>query len=214
MNQQVNLFHPIFRRQEKKFSAATMLQAAALVLIGILLMYGYALWRNRLSLIQLRDVNVQQAAAMARLNDVSIKLPIRHADPRLEKEVNDLERRIEAVQRIRSIAKGDLFKGGTGYSGYLMALARQSTNGLWLTGLTISGAGEQMMLAGRSVSPENVPRYLQRLAREPALSGMQFEIFQMKRPVLKPADPEKKTDAVLEPYVDFVVRTTPAEKPK
>jgi len=214
VNQQVNLYHPIFRREEKKFSATTMLQAGLLVLAGIVLMYGYTWWRTYALRTELKDIDVQHAAAVARLNDVSKKLPMRQGDVRLEREVRDLERRIQAVQQIRTYAKRDLFMGSAGYSGYLVAMARQSSGGLWLTGLTITGAGEQLVLSGRTTSPELVPGYLQRLAGEKSLAGMQFEVFQMTRPERKPADVEKKTEAVLEPYVEFVVRTSAPEKPK
>ena len=214
MNQQVNLYHPIFRREEKKFSAATMLLAGLLVLAGIVLMYGYAWWRTYALRAELQGGDVQHAGAIARLNDLSKKLPMRHGDVRLVQEVRDLERRIQAVQLIRTYAKPDLFKGSAGYSGYLVAMARQSSSGLWLTGLTIAGAGEQLMLSGRTTSPELVPGYLQRLAGEKSLAGLQFEVFQMTRPERKPANPEKNTEAILEPYVEFMVRTSAPEKPK
>jgi hypothetical protein len=214
VNQQVNLYHPIFRREEKKFSAATMLQAGLLVLTGIVLMYGYSWWRIHALRVDLKDIDFQHAAALARLTDVSKKLPMRHGDVRLEQEVRDLERRIQVVQQIRTYAKRDLFRGSAGYSGYLVAMARQSIGGLWLTGLTIIGAGEQLVLSGRTTSPELVPGYLQRLAGEKSLAGMQFEVFQMTRPERKPANAEKNAEAVLEPYVEFVVRTSAPEKPK
>jgi hypothetical protein len=214
VNQQVNLYHPIFRREEKKFSAATMLQSGLLVLIGITLMYGYSFWRIHALRVELKEMEFQHTAALTRLTDVSKKLPMRHGDVRLEQEVRSLERRIQVVQQIRTYAKRDLFKGSAGYSGYLVAMARQSIGGLWLTGLTISGAGEQLVLSGRTNSPELVPGYLQRLAGEKSLAGMQFEVFQMTRPERKPANAEKNTEAVLEPYVEFMVRTSVPEKPK
>ena len=37
VSQQINLYQPIFRKQEKKFSTTAMLQAAGLVLAGIVL---------------------------------------------------------------------------------------------------------------------------------------------------------------------------------
>ena len=214
MNQQINLFHPIFRKEEKKFSAATMLQAGLLVLAGIVLMYGYSWWRTQALRGQLRDINSQHTAALARLNDISAKLPMRHGDPRLEQEVRDLEKRIQAVQQIRSVARADLFKGAPGYSEYLVALARQSTSGLWLTGLTIAGAGESLVLTGRTNYPELVPGYLQRLSAEHTLAGLQFEIFQLIRPVHTAANHDKGTPEVLEPYVEFEVRSKPLEKKK
>lgn len=214
MNQQVNLYFPVFRRQEKQFSAATMVQAAVLVLAGIMLMYGYAWWRTYALQRQLADVNARHATALARLSDISARLPMRRADPRLEREVTDLEHRIQAVQMIRNVARRDLFRGGAGYAETLVALARQSTAGLWLTGITITGASESLVLAGRTQDPELVPGYLQRLSNERTLAGLKFETFQLTRPERTPADAAKGTEAVLEPYVAFEVRSKPAEKPK
>jgi len=214
VSQQVNLYHPIFRKEEKKFSAATMLQAGIIVLTGVALMYGYAAWRTHALRMQQQDINAQYVAALARLSEVSAKLPMRHAGTRLEQDVRDLERRVEAIQAIRMVAQRDLFKGNAGYSDMLLALARQSTPGLWITGLTIRGAGDSVVLAGRTQSAELVPGYLQRLANERTLAGQQFEIFQMTRPVRIPADETKQTDAVLQPYIEFEVRSKPLEKLK
>ena len=214
MNQQINLYFPVFRRQEKKFSAAAMLQASLLVLTGIALMYAYAGWRTYALHGQLRDINAQHAAALARLGDISSKLPMRRADPRLDREVNDLEHRIQAVQMIRSVSRRDLFKGGAGYAETLVALARQSTAGLWLTDITISGASEALVLAGRTRDPELVPGYLQRLSSERTLAGLKFETFQITRPERTPSDDDKGTEAVLESYIEFEVRSKPVEKPK
>lgn len=214
MIQQVNLYHPIFRREEKKFSAATMLQAGLVVLAGVLLMYGYTLWRTQALRAQQQEVHAQYVASLARLNDVSAKLPARRADPRLEQDVQDLERRIQAVQVLRTATHRDLFKGSAGYSDTLVALARQSTGGLWLTGVTLSDAGDALVLSGRTQAPELVPGYLQRLSGERTLSGQQFEIFQITRPERTPADHVKRTEAILESFVEFEVRSKPVEKKK
>lgn len=214
MNQQVNLYHPIFRRQEKKFSAVTMLQAVVLISTGIALMYGYSLWRLHELRAQLRDINTQHSAAITRLNEVSAKFPARRGDPRLEREVQELEQRLQTIERVRSMTPPEIFNGIAGYSEYLVALARQSSSGLWLTGLTITGDGNQLVLAGRTTMPEVVPTYLQKLAGERPLSGMQFEIFQMHRPIRIPANEVKNTQAVLEPYVEFVLRSKSLEKPR
>jgi hypothetical protein len=214
MNQQINLYSPIFRRQEKRFSAATMLQAGVAVIAGIVLMYGYTLWHTYSLRVQQREIGAQHAAALVRLGEVSAKLPMRRPDPRLEQEVVELERRIQAVQMIRNVSRRDLFKGGAGYAETLMALARQSTAGLWLTGITITGASEALVLAGRTHDPELVPGYLQRLSGERTLAGLKFEIFQMTRPERTPADAAKGSEAVLEPFIEFEVRSKPAEAPK
>lgn len=214
MNQQINLYSPIFRKQEKKFSSVTMLQAAVLLIAGIAVMYGYTTWRTQSLRAHQQAVATQLSTSLARLAEVSAKLPTRRADPRLEREVNDLERRIQAVQMIRNVSGRDLFKGGAGYADTLVALARQSMAGLWLTGITITGASETLVLAGRTQDPQRVPGYLQRLSSERTLAGLKFEIFQITRPERTPADTARGAEAVLEPYIEFEVRSKPVENSK
>ena len=63
MSQQVNLYQPIFRKERRKFSAMTMLQAMGIAVLGIGLLYGYTFWQVR----QLRGEVAQtdkQLAAM------------------------------------------------------------------------------------------------------------------------------------------------------
>ncbi len=45
--QQINLYRPIFRKQEKKFSALAMLQAGGAIAVGIAIIYGLIWWQVR-----------------------------------------------------------------------------------------------------------------------------------------------------------------------
>lgn len=200
MRQQVNLYHPIFRRQEKKFSARTMLQAGVAVLAGILLMYLYAWWQIGALHRQAAQVDRDLAAAGNRLEAFSTRIANQEIDPQRQREIDRLEQRLGALERIREVANRGLFRGAGGYSDYFIALARQRVSDLWLTGFTITGAGEQLMIEGRSRVPEQVPAYLQKLSGEKLLAGTEFEIFQM----LRPLDNERKKRL---PYVEFVVKT-------
>lgn len=203
MSQQVNLYHPIFRKQEKKFSALTMLQAGALVLAGIVIMYGYAAWHVRSLRHQASQIDAQFSAANRQHDDLGRQLAARQVSPRFTKEVERLEGQIQAVQRIRELARRDYFFGGDGYSNYFIAFARQSVSGLWLTGFTVTGAGEQITLQGRTEVPELVPQYLQKLSSEKLLAGTEFDAFQ----IIRPENPGRKE---MEKYVDFSVRTRDA----
>jgi Tfp pilus assembly protein PilN len=203
MSQQVNLYHPIFRKQEKKFSALTMMQAALLVLVAIALMYVYAVWQVRALRHQAGQVEQQYRAVSQQFEEMSRQLAARQVNPRYTKEVARLEGRIQAVQTIRELARHDYFFGGNGYSDYFIAFARQGVPGLWLTGFTVTGAGEQLALEGRTETPELVPQFLQKLSAEKLLSGTEFDAFQMTRP----ENTERKGFAG---YVDFSVRTRDA----
>ncbi len=204
MNQQVNLYHPVFRRQEKKFSAKAMLQAGVVVLVGIALLYAYSWWRVAELRVQARDIDQQQAAAVKRLADISSKFPPRVPDPVLAAEVQRLQQRVAASAHASEILKHNTFGSTGGYSGYLIALARQHVPGLWLTGFSISGAGEIVTLEGRSTLPDLVPRYLQKLSTETVLAGTDFQVFRLDRP-----ERDSKKGG-LEPYFEFVIKTSGA----
>ena len=206
MNQQINLFHPIFRRQEKKFSAKTMLQAAAAIALGVLVLLGINWWQLQSLSAQLAQADEDFARANAQVQQLS-KLPKREADPVLQAELSRLENTYRASQLVSvALRQG---KGGQGYSEYFMGLGRQHLPGLWLTTIAIADNGNDLVLQGRTPAPDSVPRYLQRLANEPAFAGKQFDAFEIARPV-----ETTKTGEVAAPYVEFTIRTRHVAVPK
>jgi hypothetical protein len=203
MSQQINLFQPIFRKEPKKFSAKAMLQAGLLVLLGVGLLYGYSQWQVNSLRLELARAEARQTAAAKRLDEMSRKFGKRAKDRLLEREIARLEGVIAAKSRIKEILESGVFANTEGYSEYLMAFARQHVSGIWLTGFDIGGAGEKLTLEGRSTVPELVPQYMQRLASEDALSGIEFQVFRMERP-----EEEEKIRAP--DYIEFLVTTANA----
>lgn len=201
MSQQINLYQPIFRKEPKKFSAKAMLQAGLLVILGVGLLYGYSQWQVNSLRSELARAEKRQTAAAQRLDEMSRKFGKRAKDRLLEREIARLESLIAAKSRIKDILESGAFANTQGYSEYLMAFARQHVAGIWLTGFDIGGAGEALTLKGRSTVPELVPQYMQRLASEKALSGIEFQVFRMARP----ADEEAASRAPN--YVEFLVTT-------
>lgn len=200
MSQQVNLYHPIFRKQEKKFSALTMLQATLLVLAAIVLMYVFSVWQVRSLQSQAAQIEQQYRAVSDEFSDINQQLSARQLSPFYAAEITRLEGRIQAAQTIRELARHDYFFGGNGYSDFFIAFARQAVSGLWLTGFTVTGAGEQLALEGRTETPTLVPVFLQKLSAEKLLIGTEFDAFQITRP----ENADRKGFAN---YIDFSVRT-------
>ncbi len=87
------------------------------------------------------------------------------------------------------------FGNASGLSAYLVGLARQHEEGLWLTRIVLDAGGEVIGLDGRSLSPEAVPGYLQRLSDETAFRGKAFGHLELRRS---------------ETALDFRIATTPA----
>lgn len=200
MMQQINLYRPIFRKQEKKFSAYAMLQAGGAVFVGVVVILVLMAWQLR----GLRD-DVQQAdrrlsAATKRLDEASKQFGPGAKTQSLEDEVAVLERQLAARLRVRDVLARGLFSNTHGYSPFFVAFARQHVPGIWLTGFDIKGAGEDMRLQGRTTDPAQVPRFVQRLSTEQTLAGREFQVFVLSRP-------EKKENEPSDPYVEFMFRT-------
>lgn len=200
MIQQINLYRPIFRKQEKKFSAMAMLQAGGAILAGVVVILGVMMWHVHGLRQEVSQADKQLATATKRLDDASKNFGPGAKSKPLEDEVANLEKQIGTRLRVRDLMTRGLFSNTSGYSNYFVAFARQHVSGIWLTGFDITGAGEDMRLQGRTVNPAQVPRYMQRLSGEQVLAGREFQVFVMSRPTKKDGQPEQ-------PYVEFLFKT-------
>lgn len=200
MSQQINLYQPIFRKEEKKFSTVAMLQAMGLVVVGVAAIYAYSWWHVGTLKSELKRAEQQHAAATKRLADATEKFGQGPGRTSLDSQITRMESEIVTKQRIQEILQRGIFSNTRGFSDYFVSFARQHIPGVWLTGFDITGAAEQMTLAGRSTNPELVPRYMQKLSAEKSLSGIEFRVFQMNRPA-----PDPKEASVN--YIEFQIKT-------
>ena len=181
MSQQINLLQPAFRKQPKRVSATAMLYACTVMLLGIAVVYGLGHWQARGLQAKLARAESQQTALAEQLQEVSRSFGARAKTQFLETEIAKLEALVTAKSRIKDILDRGAFANTEGYSKYLVALARQHITGLWLTGFVIAGAGERLTLQGRTTVAELVPQYMQKLADEQTLAGVEFHVFRMAR---------------------------------
>lgn len=213
MSQQINLYSPIFRRQQKKFSALAMLQAGVLIVTGIVLLAGLGVWQTFSLRADLRTAEEQNAVSIKQLEAASREIRPKAGDKRLEEEVAKLETILAVSARAQQELRRDIFGDSRGYSTYFIALARQSLPDLWLTGIDITGAGESIELNGRSTVAQRVPQYLQQLSSEKVLSGTEFKVFRLERPSLeaKPVagQPSPQKKPALAEFFEFSIHTTP-----
>lgn len=205
--QQINLYRPIFRKQEKKFSALAMLQAGGAIVAGVVVIYGLMAWHVRDLRVEVQQADKQLTASTKRLDDATRKFGPGAKSKLLEDEVANLEKQVASRLRLRDVLNRGLFSNTGGYSDFFVALSRQHMPGVWLTAFDITGAGEHVRLQGRTTDPAQVPRYVQRLAGEPAVAGKEFQVFVLSRP-------QGKDGTADSPYVEFLLRTAPKEPGK
>lgn len=185
MNQNINLFQPIFRRQQKVFSADTMVVMMAVLIAGLVLITLFGHWRQAALEQQVSELQSQEEQALARLTSLEETLPPRRESPALQRAVAEAEREVELKQRALEVLDQGMLGQQTGFSTHLLALARQRVEPVWLTGIHIRQGGAQLDLHGRTQQASQVPVYLQQLSDEPVFAGTDFRRMRIQRTELE-----------------------------
>jgi Tfp pilus assembly protein PilN len=182
MSQQINLFNPIFLKTKKYFSATAMAQSLGLLVLGSALVAGYAHFQVESLSKEAAETNKQLADAQMQLAKVKAENAPLQKSQALQNQVAKSEMEMQSLKQVFDILqKGDI--GNTkGYAEYLRAFSRQIVDGVWLTNLTLVGAGNEIGIDGRAVHPELVATYMNRLKREPIMQGKSFGTLQMQVP--------------------------------
>ena len=205
MSQQINLFNPIFLKQKKTFSAVNMLDAAAVLLVGVAAFYGYASIETLNLDRQTVETGRQYEQSKLRLAQTRARHAPKKIDTDLEIKVNNLQAQLNARKAALDSLGIDQQASGISYAEYLRALARQSLTGLWLTGFKVGKAGAEMEIVGRALQPELVPSYIHRLNQERAMHGRTFDSLSMtQREAALPAGAPQSTGvAAVYSYTEF-----------
>jgi Tfp pilus assembly protein PilN len=208
MSQQINLFNPQFQPQKKIFTVGGMAAAVGVLVLGLVAAGGYAQVRVLRMQAEVAHGEQRMQKAQKRLEEATAQFAPRTKDGRLEAELAEAQIERDALRRVADvIERGDL--GNTeGYAEYFRALARQSVNGVWLTGVTIAGAGAEIGVRGRALDPALVPGYLTRLRNERVLRGKpvgSMQIGQAGSVKVRGVD-GKETESPA-PYVEFSLQS-------
>jgi hypothetical protein len=173
MNQQINLYQPIFREERKLFSLQTVGLALGIVTGSLIAMWAFGLHNVNSLADAVVQLKAQQAAQQQMAQAAGLMLDAQGSPSQIQAQVQllsaQLADRTNALALLQSGAAGE----PRGFAQRLQALARQHTDGVWLDELLMGGANG-LALRGHSVSPELIPKYLQLLTNEPELSGALF----------------------------------------
>lgn len=175
MHQQINLYQPIFREERKLLSLRTAALALTAIAVGLFAMWGFALHNvNKLDK-SVQELKLQQAAQQKMAERVGALFDAQGSPATVQAAVKalsaQLAERTRALELLRSGAAGE----PRGFAARLQALAREHTDGVWLDELFLGGGPNGLVLRGRCVNADLLPRYLQLLAGESELSGARFD---------------------------------------
>jgi len=181
VQQQINLYQPMFRKQKKVFSASSMLGVfvAALIVFGGV--YGFASW-NVYSLEQQSETMKQEhARELVRLEELSKRYPVRKKSKSVEQQLKDLQKERQAKQYLVNTLSDRSIGNSDGFSEFFVGIAKRRLPGMWLNRLELGQGGNVIGIYGSTVKPELVPQFLQELAAEDSFQGSNFRVFSMQR---------------------------------
>jgi len=209
VSQQINLINPAFRKKIEWFSARMLVQA--LVVLVLVMAGAYAYQSRQVALLnqQIQTGAMSLTQEQARLVKVAAEYAPREKDAALEKRVSDMEQLLKGEEAVLEVLQSGSLGNTEGYSGYMRAFARQTVNGLWLTGFSIRGAGKDMAIAGRTMRSELVPAYIQRLNQETVTQGRVFSALEIQQPKEVPATHDKPAQSPN--YLEFNLHSNATE---
>ena len=209
MPQQINLFNSAFLDRRGRLTLKTAVMGWLAVALLSVAFAGYAAMRTRYLTQQDRDLAAKVTAAQVEMQRLAGQVGGRKQDQQIVAEIKALESEIKGRDEVMTVLKGGTLGDTRGFSEHLRAFARQSFEGVWLTGLHIAGSGHDVALEGRALRAEQVPGYLRRLNSESVMQGHPFSELLMQVPVPDPDD----RNGGRPPYIEFRLATrseTPA----
>lgn len=208
MSQQINLFNPQFEQKKHHMSARTASLALGGLALGLLLLS--VLGQRSLAQLEQQEAGVKTALAQveAKRDQTARDFPPRKKDPALAQELAAAEAQRQLLQDASAVlASGEL--GNTlGYASYFRALAQARVEGVWLTGINIAGAGNDIGLHGRALHASLLPAYITRLGQQDVLKGKTFASLDIGQPEQPAAPDGKASNLPTVPYVAFSLQSS------
>lgn len=199
MSQQLNLFDARFAPVRQLYSA----RQARLALAGLLVLSWCGAqglhWAAARAQADAQASQAGMAPLRAQVGTLSAQ-----RDAGAVAELARLKAADAIQRRVRAALDAGAAGGREGHAEVLLALARQASGQLWITGLGVSDDGTAIDLEGRMTDSSVLTDYLRRLNAEPRFKGRPFAQL-----TLRGVD----SNGAALPYTEFALRSAPAAGP-
>ncbi len=180
MSQQINLYNAAFRPRRELLNAQSLTVAALALLVVVGAAAGWTQHQAKARTAEMLAAQAEQTAALARLEAVRLAANARKPSAALQAEIASKKTLLAMRDEVLAVLQDGMGgANGLGFSEYLRGLARQSVNGLWLTGFAVSAGGGDMSLSGKTIDKSLLPDYVRRLNSEKAFAGKTFSGLRM-----------------------------------
>lgn len=181
MRQQINLYQDELVDRIEPLSSR---QAGLVLLLTILFLAGlggYAYWRGTAMEPERARLEHRQEQLRSRITELERQYPLRQASTLLQERVVRLEREVRDMGQLQDFVLQPEHGRNKEMLASLEGLAQRHHAGLWLNQIRLARQGSEVELAGRALSPEVVPDYLQWLTDEGVFSGLVFSRLRIAR---------------------------------
>ena len=180
MNQQINLYQPMFRKQKAIFSALAMVQVWAIIALMMAGISGYTALRLSRLESQLADAEKYQSITQKNVDELKARELAKTPSKLLESEVRRAQTELEERLQVAKLLNVGALSNTRGFSAQFEGLARRHAAGSWLTEISMREGGAWMNLRGVALAPEVVPAYLQNLLAAEVFVGMKFNVVNLQ----------------------------------
>jgi hypothetical protein len=212
MSAQINLYHPRYLRQRDPLTLINLVLVAGVCYLLLAAVAGWA-WQG---MAQRRDAAAAVEGQLKLVREqfaASTKAAAqRRSDPGVQAELARAEALLRNRSEIARLLEGGAIGSSGGFADFLRGFARQTPDGLWLTGFTIGTGGNDIEIRGSTLDAALLPDYIRRLGTEKAFQGRSFAALTMNRPepAVVPATAARASGVVPAPTsalrpIDFVL---------
>jgi len=181
MNQQINLFQPIFRKERKILSFTALIQINVIFVVVLAAIFSLALWKVKQINLEDSELAKLHQTHIVQLNELTNKVADWKKKYYSEDQLGRLQAELAAYNYVAQLFGGEFSSSKTGFSIYFNTFSRQVVKGLWITGFRVSNGGAAIKIMGGALAPEMVPQFISRLSAESQLSGTSFGVLSLDR---------------------------------
>jgi len=209
MTQQINLYDPALLRKRELVSALNLAVAAAVLAVFVGAWSVLARAQQATLEAEQQALAPQVKGVQDQMADLARQVASMKPDPRIEAELASARALLSLRGEVLGVLEKSIGGGATSFAEYLRALARQTVNGLWLTGFSVAENGG-MEIRGRMSDPARLPEYIRRLNAEKAFQGSSFAALRVSPGQAAPAaaatpGSAAATASAMAPFHEFVL---------
>jgi Tfp pilus assembly protein PilN len=195
MIQQVNLYRPV-PQVGLTLDPGMMLRAVAALAFALAATTAYLALARSWSASAAGRLEARLGERQAELARLARVIESELSPGRVQDRAQALESERAAKQAVLAELDAGTIGRTQGFSRELRALSAGRVEGVWLTRFAFLEGGSQLVLAGRALRADDVPRLFERLGQSDALAGTEFREFRLTRErTAAPLDFEARTRA-------------------